>query len=89
MTSIVNLQKEVRLDTKPFRQLIDLFHDSVTEAVNKEFTVAFVSNRRMIELNKIFRCKDSITDVLSFPSETDGTIMQSSPSFQFTGVATL
>ncbi|MBA2333712.1 MAG: rRNA maturation RNase YbeY [Pyrinomonadaceae bacterium] len=71
MTSIVNLQKEVRLDTKPFRQLIDLFHDSVTEAVNKEFTVAFVSNRRMIELNKIFRCKDSITDVLSFPYEPD------------------
>jgi len=71
MTSIVNLQKEVRLDTKPFHQLIDLFHDSVTEAVNKEFTVAFVSNRRMIELNKIFRGKDSLTDVLSFPHEPD------------------
>jgi probable rRNA maturation factor len=35
------------------------------------FSVAFVSDRRMKELNQLFRGKDSTTDVLSFPHEPD------------------
>ncbi len=38
---------------------------------NKEFAVAFISDRRMKELNHLFRGKDSTTDVLSFPHEPD------------------
>lgn len=37
----------------------------------RHFSVAFVSDRRMKELNKLFRGKDSTTDVLSFPNEPD------------------
>jgi probable rRNA maturation factor len=43
----------------------------VEEAANKTFSVAFVSDRRMKELNQFFRGKDSTTDVLSFPHEPD------------------
>jgi len=35
------------------------------------FSVAFVSDRRMKELNQLFRGKDATTDVLSFPHEPD------------------
>jgi len=44
------------------------------QLVGKEeegITIAFVSNRRMRELNKRFRHLDKTTDVLSFPSEQD------------------
>jgi len=43
----------------------------VDEVKGKHFSVAFVSNRRMKELNNIFRGKNSTTDVLSFPHEPD------------------
>src|SRR5688500_12656541 len=35
------------------------------------FSVALVSDRRMKELNQLFRGKDTTTDVLSFPHEPD------------------
>ena len=37
-----------------------------------ELCVAIVSDRRMRALNRQFRGKDAVTDVLSFPSETRG-----------------
>ncbi len=43
----------------------------VDEVRGKHFSVAFVSDKRMTELNKLFRGKDSTTDVLSFPHEAD------------------
>ena len=45
--------------------------EHVAEATSREFSVAFVSDRRMKELNGFFRDKDSTTDVLSFPHEAD------------------
>lgn len=45
---------------------------SAVEEVNgRNFSVAFVSDKRMKDLNKFFRGKDSTTDVLSFPHEPD------------------
>ena len=41
------------------------------EAENRPFAVAFISDRRMKQLNSFFRGKDSTTDVLSFPHEPD------------------
>lgn len=41
------------------------------EAGGGEAAVAFVSDRRMRELNRFFRGKDATTDVLSFPHEPD------------------
>ena len=37
-----------------------------------DVSVALVSDRRMRALNRQFRGKDSVTDVLSFPSDTRG-----------------
>ena len=40
-----------------------------------EVSVSFVSNKEIKELNKIYRNKDSLTDVLSFPlTSEDGTV---------------
>jgi len=39
--------------------------------VGKNLAVALVSDRRMIELNSLFRGKNTTTDVLSFPHEPD------------------
>lgn len=44
---------------------------SVAEVSGKHFAVALVSDKRMTELNQLFRGKDSTTDVLSFPHEPD------------------
>jgi probable rRNA maturation factor len=67
---LVNLQRKVKIESDNFRSLIKAC-GSITEAKGKTFSVAFVSDRRMKELNKLFRGKDSTTDVLSFPHEPD------------------
>lgn len=71
MASIVNLQRKFKLDTNLLAKLVESLSSSVDEASNKVFAVAFISDRRMKELNKLFRGKDSTTDVLSFPQEPD------------------
>lgn len=45
-----------------------------TEGFSKdtEVSVSFVSNKEIRNLNKIYRNKDSVTDVLSFPLTSDG-----------------
>ena len=68
---IVNLQRKIRLDAKTFKPFVADLILSVEEAEGCEIAVAFVSDRRMKELNKFFRGKDSTTDVLSFPHEPD------------------
>ncbi len=42
---------------------------------NAEVSVSFVSNSEIRSLNKVYRNKDSVTDVLSFPlTDSDGTM---------------
>ncbi|MBE6825650.1 MAG: rRNA maturation RNase YbeY [Oscillospiraceae bacterium] len=42
---------------------------------NAEVSVSFVSNNEIRNLNKVYRNKDSVTDVLSFPlTDPDGTM---------------
>ena len=69
--TIVNLQRKVPLDVKPIRAFAESVVSTVREAEGREFSVAFVSDKRMTELNGFFRSKDSTTDVLSFPHEPD------------------
>ncbi len=46
---------------------------------NAEVSVSFVSNSEIRSLNKVYRGKDSVTDVLSFPlTDSDGTMETSS-----------
>jgi len=69
--TIVNLQRKLPLDVKPIRAFAESLVSTVREAEGREFSVAFVSDKRMTELNGFFRSKDSTTDVLSFPHEPD------------------
>ena len=67
---VVNLQRKVKVQSDDFRSFVKSC-DLIDEAAGKTFSLAFVSDRRMKELNKFFRGKDTTTDVLSFPHEPD------------------
>ena len=64
---IVNLQRKIKIDAKAFLPFAEALCSAIEETEGGEFSVAFVSDRRMRELNKFFRGKDATTDVLSFP----------------------
>ena len=67
MVEIVNNQRKYKLEWETFRTFAETAVEEISEAEQKNFTVAFISDRRMRELNKTFREKNSTTDVLSFP----------------------
>ncbi|HJS52177.1 MAG TPA: rRNA maturation RNase YbeY, partial [Pyrinomonadaceae bacterium] len=67
MIDVVNLQRRIKLETDLIRKYVAELSSTVEEANGKTFSVAFVSDKRMTGLNKLFRGKDSTTDVLSFP----------------------
>ena len=67
---VVNLQRKVKVQSDDFRSFVKAC-DSIDEAAGKTFSIAFISDRRMKELNQFFRGKDTTTDVLSFPHEPD------------------
>jgi probable rRNA maturation factor len=71
MTELYNLQRKIKIDAAPLREFAGALPDNVHEAFASVFATALVSDRRMIELNSLFRGKDSTTDVLSFPHEPD------------------
>ena len=71
MALVVNLQRKIKLDSKQFTEFSALLSSKIGEADNGDFSVAFVSDHRMKELNSFFRGKDSTTDVLSFRHEVD------------------
>ncbi len=71
MPEIINQQRGVKIDSEIFKKFAAEAILLITEAKDKELTVAFVSDRKIRELNKIFRDKDSVTDVLSFGYEPD------------------
>lgn len=71
MIEIVNRQRKIALETKRFLDFAEKAGKMIFEAENNDFTVAFVSDRKMRELNRQFRGKNSTTDVLSFPFEAD------------------
>jgi len=68
---IVNLQRKVKFDISNIESFREHALSYLKEIKWDGFTVAFVSDRRMKELNSLFRGKDSTTDVLSFPHEPD------------------
>ena len=71
MHEIINHQRKIKIDLKPFDAFLQDLSRVVEEAQKKSVTIAFVSDRKMRELNKDFRAKDKTTDVLSFPFEAD------------------
>jgi rRNA maturation RNase YbeY len=71
MTEIINRQRKVKINPESFQEFAEKAVAAVKEARGKTCTVAFVSDRKMTELNRMFRGKNSTTDVLSFPNEPD------------------
>ncbi len=68
---IVNRQRKFKLDISSLQLFWQNAKKNVIEAEGTSFTVAFVSDRRMKELNGMFRGKKTTTDVLSFQYEPD------------------
>lgn len=71
MPEIVNQQRKVKIETDNFRDFTENAVAAIGRAKGKDLTVAFVSDRKIKELNRTFRNKNKPTDVLSFPYEPD------------------
>lgn len=70
MIEVVNRQRQLRLDTGAWSN----FAFIALAAIGKpewSATIAFVSDKKIRELNRQFRGIDKTTDVLSFPAEED------------------
>ena len=68
MVEVVNRQRRLKLDIEAW----STFADRALEAIGKSesaATIAFVSDKRILALNRQFRGVDKATDVLSFPAE--------------------
>ena len=68
MVEVINRQRRLKLDTEAW----STFADKALHAIGKSessATIAFVSDKRIRELNRQFRGVDKATDVLSFPAE--------------------
>jgi len=71
MPEIINGQRKIKIESETFQSFAEKTVEIVPEIQDKTFTVAFISDRKMRELNKTFRAKNSTTDVLSFPFEAE------------------
>ena len=71
MSEIIDNQRKVALDSQAFKVFLEKTLNAIPEIAGRSATVAFISDRRMKELNHFFRGKNSTTDVLSFPHEAD------------------
>ncbi len=71
MIEIINNQRKIKFEKRIFQEFTEKAIIETPETNGKSVTIAFVSDRKMRELNKRFRKKDKTTDVLSFPFEPD------------------
>jgi probable rRNA maturation factor len=71
MSEIINSQRKIRIRVEDFQRITDEIVRIVPRAQGKSVTVAFISDRKMRELNRTFRGKNATTDVLSFPFAAD------------------
>src|ERR1051325_9341277 len=69
MIEVVNRQRKLPIDVDRWLEFAAKAAGVVPHASG--FTVAFVSDRAMRELNRMWRHKEGTTDVLSFPAEQD------------------
>jgi rRNA maturation RNase YbeY len=68
---VINNQRKTKINRRIFQEFAETLGIQIFEIENKPFTIAFVSDKKMRELNLKFRGKDKTTDVLSFPYESD------------------
>ena len=70
MIEVVNRQRRIPVDSARWQAFVEQAWQ-VIPAEAQGVTVAFVSDRAMRELNRLWRHKQGTTDVLSFPVEQD------------------
>ena len=70
MIEVINRQRKVPMDGASWRAFVERALE-VVPAGGAGVTVAFVSDRAMRELNRMWRHKSGTTDVLSFPAAQD------------------
>ena len=68
MVEVVNHQRRLKLDTEAWSTFADQALDAIGKSKSSA-TIAFVSDKRILALNRQFRGVDKTTDVLSFPAE--------------------
>ncbi len=61
---ILNRQRKVKINKKPLLELKEKLREEFSE--KRDFTVVLVSDRKITELNRLYRGKNEPTDVLSF-----------------------
>jgi probable rRNA maturation factor len=71
MLEVINNQRKIKINKFFFQTFAEAALKKIGETEGKDFTVAFVSDRKMRELNNNFRGKNLTTDVLSFTFEAD------------------
>jgi probable rRNA maturation factor len=67
MVEVVNRQRRLKLDTEAWSNFAARVLDAIGKSESSA-TIAFVSDKRIRELNRQFRGVDKATDVLSFPA---------------------
>ncbi len=68
---LFNNQRKIKISLSEFDDFLAKVFDVVNEAERRSASIAFVSDRKMRDLNREFRGEDSTTDVLSFPFEPE------------------
>jgi len=71
MPEVFNTQRKIPLKIDEIRLFAARISTEIPEPDGKEFSIAFIPDTRMKQLNELFRNKNSTTDVLSFPHEPD------------------
>jgi probable rRNA maturation factor len=66
-----NLQRKIPIEKVIFDEFAETVATKAVGDSDKTFSVAFISDNRMKQLNEMFRGKSTTTDVLSFPHEAD------------------
>jgi probable rRNA maturation factor len=64
----VNNKTKSKIDTKLIKKIVDKFLEHY-ELKDKEVSLAFVGDSEIRKINKRYRQKDNVTDVLSFNGE--------------------
>jgi probable rRNA maturation factor len=70
MIEVVNRQRKLPIDCRHWQAFVEKAWPVIPTSA-QGVTIAFVSDRAMRELNRLWRHKPGTTDVLSFPVEQD------------------
>lgn len=68
---ILNQQRKIKIERAEYLKFTEKISSLIPKAENTDFTIAFVSDKKMTEFQKQFHGKKGTTDVLSFPFVSD------------------